>query len=232
MKFHYLPLLCFIPLLTSCKNVRIASGADDNFIHLPEEINTKPISPEKSLFPTPVGGYWIYRLVNTKGDQEKVVAQPRRIVEGVEAVVLTSAQISGPPREELFKITSQEITHLSSTGGNDKVTMKPPMPLLQFPLNFDKSIAWQGGVLVRGSLVPSKGHSRLKAIEKVTVPAGTFTAYRVDSILETTTSGGASTYWTTRWFAPGVGMVKVRYIVNNPNQPNQLFLKELTSYKL
>ncbi|MCX6366324.1 MAG: hypothetical protein NTX57_06385 [Armatimonadetes bacterium] len=229
MKHHYFLLMCFIPLLTSCKNVRIASGADDSFIHLPDEINTKPTPPKKSLFPTPVGGYWIYRLVNTKGEQEKVVVQPSR---GAETAVLASAQISGKPREELFKITPQEITHLSSSGGNDKVTMKPPMPLLQFPLNFDKSITWQGGVLLRDSLVPSKGHSRLKAIEKVTVPRGTFTAYRVDSILETTTSGGTSTYWTTRWFAPGVGMVKVRYIVHNPNQPDQLFLKELIDYKL
>ena len=232
MKVYPLLLLCVLPLLASCKNVRIASGADNNFIHLPEEINTPPALPEKTLFPTPLGGYWIYRLVNTKGEQEKVVVQPSRIVEGSEAVVFASAQASGPPREELFKITEKKLTHISSSGGKDKVTLKPPMPLLQFPLNFDKSIAWQGGVLLQGALVPSKGHSRLKAIEKVTVPAGTFTTYRVESILETTIPGGANTYWTTRWFAPGVGLVKVRYIVHTTNQPDQLFLKELTSYKL
>jgi hypothetical protein len=219
-------------LLVGCKDVRIANGTDDQFVHLPANLQATPPPPLKPLMPGSVGSTWSYRFTNTDGDLEKVIVAPSRMVNGSPAMVLVSTRTGAPKREEVLQISAQKIMHVSSSGGEDLVNLKPPMPLVQFPLSFDTVLSWQGGVLLKGSLVPSKGTSKLRGIEKINVPAGEFMAYRIDSMLETQLSAGKSIFWTTRWFAPGVGMVKVRYIVNAPKQADRVFVKELVKYKI
>ena len=224
--------LAALPLLVGCKNFRLASGEDDHFIHLPEEINATPPPPTKPLLPATIGNTWVYQIVNAETGQEKTTVTPPRIINGISTVVLRNTQSGQAPREDLFQITSTTLSHVSSSGGNTTVNLKPPMPLVRFPLTLKDPIEWQGGVMIGSGLVPSHGRSQLREMEQVTVPAGTFMAYRVDSALNTQLREGTSTFWTTRWFAEGVGIVKTRYMAHTPNQPDRVFSKELVSYTL
>jgi hypothetical protein len=223
--------LLLLPLGLACKDARVASGSDDKFIHGPEELNATPPPPEKPLYPSTVGNTWVYRLMSGDSGTEEVTVLGTRVVEGTTAIVYTSKQANQPLREEMYRITPQSIEQLSA-GGKEKVTLKPAMPLIQFPLSFDTGSKWQGGVLMRGVLVPSQSHSRLRAVEKVTVPAGTFTAYRIDTELDAQLQEGIARFWTTRWFVPGIGPVRIRYTVQSPGQPEHTYLKELLRYKV
>ena len=213
-------------LPAGCKNARIASGSDDAFIHTPQELNAPPPALEKTLFPSTIGSKWVYRLAEGESGREEITVTGTRPVSGTTAIVLTSKRLGQPDREELYEITEDQIKQISA-GGQDRVDLKPPMPLLQAPLAFDAVASWQGGVAMRGSLVPSTSKSRLRSVETVTVPAGSYLTYRVDTNLEAQLKEGVAHFWTTRWFAPGIGPVKIRYIVNAPGQPEHAFLKEL-----
>lgn len=217
--------------LFGCKDVRVASGVDDKFIHLPEEIDATPPPLEKPLFPSTVGSRWVYRLADGDTGKEEVTVTGKRVADGVTAVVFASKRLGQADREELYQITEEEINQISA-GTLDKVILKPPMPLIHAPLSFTEGSSWQGGVLMRGSLLPSQAKSRLRAFEQVTVPAGTFFAYRVETDLEAQLQGGAAHFATTRWFAPGIGPVKLRYFVQAPGQANQAFVKELVSFDI
>lgn len=228
-----LSLLALVTLvgLLGCKDVRVASGIDDKFIHLPEEIDATPPPLEKPLFPSTVGSRWVYRLADGDTGKEEVTVTGTRVVEGVTAVVFASKRLGQADREELYQITEEEINQISA-GTLDKVSLKPPMPVLHAPLSFTEGTSWQGGVLMRGALLPSQAKSRLRAFETVTVPSGTYSAYRIETNLEAQLQGGAAHFATTRWFVPGIGPVKLRYIVQAPGQADQAFVKELVSYKI
>ncbi len=225
--------LCVVAftVVSGCKNVRIATGSDDKFIHLPQELTATPIPPAQPLLPTSPGSRWTYRLTNDENGIEEVTVLPSRQIEGQTALVLGCKRKGTLDREELFYITDKEIAQFSA-GAGEKVILKPPMPILRFPLKFDETVSWQGGVSLRGALVPSQSKSRLRCIEKIKVPLGTFTSYRVDTILETRLAEGLARFWVTRWLAPGIGVVRTRYIVKSPGQAERVFTKELLKYKI
>lgn len=220
-----------LSLVAGCKDARIATGADDKFIHEPTELNATPPPPEKSLFPGKLESKWIYQLGIGESGKEEFVWLGSRTVEGTTATVFSGKRTNGANREELFRISPEGIEQVSA-GGQEKVTLKPPMPLLKYPLSFEETLSWQGGVQMRDALVPSQARSRLRAVESVTVPAGTFTAYRVDTELDAQLPDGSVHFITTRWLAPGVGPVKIRYVVQAPGRPDHAYIKELLSYKL
>ncbi|WP_395089175.1 hypothetical protein [Armatimonas sp.] len=225
--------LCVIAftLVSGCKDLRIATGSDDSFIHLPQELTATPVPPAQPLLPTSPNSHWTYRLTNEENGIEEVTVLPSRLIDGQTALVLSGKRKGAPDREELFYVTNNEIAQFSA-GAAEKVTLKPPMPILRFPLKFDETLSWQGGVSLRGALVPSRSKSRLRCVEKIKVPAGTFTAYRVDTILETRLTDGLAHFWVTRWFAPGVGVVRTRYLVKAPGQAERVFTKDLLKYKI
>lgn len=225
-------IVCLLLLFASgCKNLRIATGTDDRFIHLPQELTATPPPPARPLMPTTPGSRWTYRLDKDETGLEHVKVLPPRTIGGQTVLVLSGERAGNPTREELFHVTDTEIAQISA-GAAERVVLKPPLPLLRFPLKFDETVTWQGGVSLRGAFVPSQAKSRLRCLEKITVPAGPFSAYRVDTVLETRLSDGFAQFWTTRWFAPGVGMVRTRYIVKTPQQPERVFTKDLIAYKI
>lgn len=81
-------------------------------------------------------------------------------------------------------------------------------------------------------MVPGRAWSGLQGLEKVTVPAGTFTAYRVNTTLEASIDGNLSLFTTSRWFVPGVGIVRTRYTVRQAGLPEKEFRRELVRYKI
>jgi hypothetical protein len=61
----------------------------------------------------------------------------------------------------------------------------------------------------------SKTVNRITAREKVVVPAGTFDAFRVDYVIETTFTGQEPSFARgTQWYAPGTGIVKSTSVID------------------
>jgi len=91
------------------------------------------------------------------------------------------------------------------------VQFKPSYPTFRFPLEKDKS--WSGSVSWTGSGVTTQHDLKLRVAgwERVTVPAGSFDAIRVNvrGYIHTTTGSGfgQGTIKDTMWYAPAIRQI-------------------------
>ena len=72
---------------------------------------------------------------------------------------------------------------------------------------------------------PGTAASRVSTIETIKTPAGSFAAYRVDTIITTTVQGQQIYLYAARWLAPGVGLVQQRIVAGS-----QVVQKQLTAF--
>lgn len=152
-------------------------------------------------FPTTVGARWEYKWKK-----------------GVTTVVVTSVKV----KDEVATVTVEEVladgkrapyeTVLVSRAGiwqsvncGGVFTHNPPLCWLQNPHKVGDEWAFKGWFGPIGETwVPASGTITVQAVERVTVPAGTFTAVRVEG------QGNIAGPWThKRWYAPGVGLIKL-----------------------
>ena len=129
--------------------------------------------------------------------------QQAREWQGRKVVANTSAQFGAT----YFDAATHGMVASFNAAGQQTYAYDPPVGF-QFPLAVGK--AWVGEhqmtVVARGNqLTPMKVSYKVEALEDVTVPAGTFKAYKVvfsDSFGET----------TTQWTAPHLGLATVKRI--------------------
>jgi hypothetical protein len=226
--------LFFVALLASgCKDVRVANDQDSRFLHSPEDLSAPVIAPKESLFPIQKGMLW--RMTGPDGPEEYVMVGPEALSGSTLPGYRIEVRHTGAAvRSETYATTSDGTICQAITGGADKIVMAPPMPITA-PLAADKATEWQGNLTFKGQTVPSRAWTRLRGMESVKTAAGTFDAYRFDVLLSTSIGGSQATFPTTRWFVPGIGMVKTTYRLQIPDENKQLvwreFTKELQSYK-
>lgn len=221
-------LLLGVLALIGCKDVRIDSGVDARFLHEPSALFAALPVPTKPLLPAGVGSHWTYRLVEGEsGIEEQVVTQ--HLPSG--AITIEGRRVGQQAHLEFYQSTPEGIFQVGA-GGKERLMMSPPIPLLRFPAATEKLADWQGGITIPSGSVPGRAWSLVRGMEKVTVPAGTFTAYRTDTTLEANINSQLSLFLTSRWFAPGVGIVKTRYVIRQIGQREQRFARELVRYKL
>lgn len=221
-----LVLLSLISCLSGCKDVRVDAGTDARFLHQPEELFAPVAQPKKPLFPLKVGTKWKMELTEQGKTIEEQTLLGKRAISGVECQILGIRREGGGYREEYFVVNDKGIYQVGG-GGAERITMKPPLPILTFPLELGKSIEWQGGITVPKGMVPGRAWSRLRGVERVKVPAGVFDAYRTDTALEANINGRIAVFMTARWFVPGKGIVKTRYLIRQAGQPPKEFQREL-----
>jgi len=221
-------LLLTLLVMVGCKDVRIDSGSDSKFLHTPEALFAPLPAPEKTLLPQGVGSHWTYRLTGAETGTEEQLLTERR-ADGT--VKIEGRRVGRPVHVEFYLSTPQGVS-LAGAGEKDLLMMTPPLPIFQLPFDADKTLEWQGGISVPKGSVPGRGWSLVRGQETVTVPAGTFLAYRTDTTLEANVSGQLALFLTSRWFAPGVGIVKTRYVIRQVGQAEQQFARELVRYKL
>jgi len=124
----------------------------------------------------------------------------RREWKGVSVVAAVSSEDKTP----LFDVTSGAAIAVLDTTGRLIWTYDPPLESGRWPLEVGKS--WTTEVRMTEEsfasrpVVPLRFSVRVEAYEDVTVPAGTFKAYRVVS---TTPLGTMSTHW----MAPSAGLI-------------------------
>jgi hypothetical protein len=234
--------------LAGCRTVGADGGPDMAFVRTPDaERETAPALTDAVglLFPAGSSRRWemavaVRQMPREPGapgaDEPQVVQQmteqirvgPPKAVGGVRNATTLEMRRNGSAsvyREESYVVAGGSIK-LVAAGGDDKMVMSPPMPLVDTKQPQCREFKWRGSILFKGAEAPATAYSRIGPKEKVTTPAGTFDAYRVDTALTTIIEGRSITFPASRWFSPGVGIVKQRFRIGDAE-----VLKVLTNYK-
>jgi hypothetical protein len=153
------------------------------------------------------------------------VGNPRTIGGVKNATTLSMYQDGKLYRNEIYQVEPNAI-RLVAAGGDDKMIMNPPMLLLKRDSPESKEYKWTGKINFRGATAPAVAYSRVHGIQEIETAAGKFNAYRVDTNLTTVIQGRSITFPASRWFVPGIGIVKQEFTVG----PTSV-VKELTAYK-
>ncbi len=193
--------------------------------------DAKPAPSPATLFPMDKGRQWrmTIRIEARDGSQiktatEVITATGPATIASVSGKSLSLDQKGVPLRSELFALSNKGLSQIAA-GGTQKMIMSPPMPIFAAPIKEGSSLSWEGEIRMMGQKNPATGFSRVSGKDTIQTPAGKFEAWRVDSVLTTIAEGRQIAFPITRWLAPGVGVVKQRYIIGDA-----VVVKELTSY--
>jgi len=219
-----------ILLLAGCRSDGADGGADSAFFRVPNrEAEKKPVvmDPITVLFPTGRERRWemAVRAMDKMNTESVRVDEPRTINGVQNATTLTMYQSGKAYRSEIFQVKPESLS-LVAAGGTDKMVMSPPMLLIRTKAPEGAEYKWEGEITFKGAKAPAQAYSRVHAPHEVVTPAGKFTAYRVDTALTTVIEGNSVTFPASRWFVPGVGIVKQVFRVGNTEVE-----KQLTSFK-
>lgn len=188
-------------------------GIDSAFLQKP---GAKPVAEATTipdLFPAQAGLRWpmLVREDEAAFREEIRSLGPRRV--GNVAGMLREIRRNGTVhRQEVYRVSPQELS-LVAVGAKANMVLTPPMPLLAAPVAEGKGVFWEGTILTGRQEVPARAFSRLTMRETVKTPAGAFQAYRVDTNLTAFVEGsGAVHFPATRWFVPGIGIVREKFL--------------------
>ncbi len=210
-------------LLTGCRN-QADAGEELNYLRTePEEYSPERVDT-KDLLPLKAGGRWEYDVKRSKGEPSR------------ENVVVTSTNGKGTILEswEKGKVVSRDQYRVDDKGvwvtavmiDEKMMPITPDMPLLSLPIEEEKVNLWQGTIGSGKTTMAGRVWIRTTRRQKLKTPAGEFMAYRVDMRSELSGQGRNATLLASRWFAPGVGIVKVRAVDSKVT-----LVKELLSQK-
>lgn len=191
----------------------------------------------EGYFPHAVGDRWSIDTVaieagaETRGRLSAAVGAPR-VVGGVSAVVLSETDDRGAVLEGYYAPSPGGVTYLGNSDASDTITpWLAPYPLLLFPVALGDVATITAAHLPfgtdgYGNPVTLDWTQRIAnaAFETVDVPAGSFSALRHETTIEGAVVDEAFgisipiSGSETRWFAPGVGLVKTASAVTVEDQ--------------
>jgi len=147
-------------------------------------------------FPTKIGTTWIYEV----GKEEKTLVISRSEDEPRGKLVTTEWVDSDGNRtpQQVSLVTTKGMFMIAEEGEN----YDQPWCLLKFP--HIKGQSWNHKLNRRNVAITET--TTAGPIEQVKVPAGEFTALRIDS--EFFLNGGKQGHKATHWYAHGIGMVQ------------------------
>ena len=148
-------------------------------------------------FPLKAGTKWSYEL-NQGGKKLKLSSQIAKVeeIDGKSLSLLETTMNGEVAATEHLAATDKGIFRHRANG----IELSPPVCFLKYPLK--KNETWETASTIANEQLKIKG--KVIDTEDVTVPAGTYTAFRIE--IETSAAGISST--TTLWLAPDVGVVK------------------------
>lgn len=158
--------------------------------------------PAESYFPTAVGTKWVYQRESGELITEEVTELDEK--KGEVRVVFRVSQ-NGSSWKEDYTVSGTEVVMRTILD-----QYKLDIRLLQLPLTAKDK--WEFEIPVQKGLKADAGTTVVGKAEMIEVPAGKFEAVPVVS--ETTAVDGkqiAKTETCTRWYAPGIGLVKIEY---------------------
>ncbi len=230
-------ILAAVVTLAGCKDLVQSSGEDNDFIHQPGIDSVSATTQTGPLMPTKSGSVWRnqIRIQRTSGfsssDQNPDIdssGQPfRTLYEKVIALQIAPAVGGGTNllfevlpekpniwrRTELYQLNKKGI-FFSRLTGEQALEVTPPIPLIRLPIQENQITKWSGTLKLRQKTYPAQGYSRVGSLEEIDAKSK-IKARRVDTVIIAAINGRQTGSLMSRWFQPGVGIVRQRYFVNN-----------------
>jgi hypothetical protein len=208
---------------------------DDKFVPKPPEtVPAAAVTPgnEASLFPLDKGNQWTYSvelLVRSKGANQPLqnyetvwtVTDSKQTPNGIEATIDTT--LPGKKSDKLkWRSNSKGIYEIA----DGAVEFTPAFPVVLFPVKEGNTFAWNGlgpnGTPTGGAQTSQR---TVRASEVVDTDMGQMSAIPVDDHGTVEAKGKKGNTLATDWFAPGVGIVRLRQEVVVGDQGYVLLLK-------
>ena len=224
----------FMVPLGGCMDPVENRATDNQYLRAPGEKPAHMEVPDKPVFPLSQGSRWEMAL--RSGDKmgtEIVDANGTEQVGGRTGTVMEQRQNGDVYRQEIYAVDPKGVWLLAAVTKDkaknklEKMTMNPPIALIHLPIKEGEFTPWEGVLNYQNTSAPGTALSRIGSPEKVKTLAGSFVAYRIDTIITTTIQGKQVSFPTTRWVAPGVGIIKQKLLAGNT-----ILYKELKSYKI
>jgi hypothetical protein len=105
------------------------------------------------------------------------------------------------------------------------------MTFIKYPVTVGSKWTWRGQAdapNLKG--MPSTAKIQVAAREKVTTPAGTFNAYRIETVLIIVAGPNRAEVPNTYWLAPGVGLVQNQATAPSQTGPPTSIVAKLAKY--
>jgi len=159
-----------------------------------------------SYFPLKVDNQWLFDTNIADQIQKDILFKvtSKENVGEVECFVYESFVDGKSVQKEYYNFSEGALLahKRESQGGRLIAVLDPPEPMLKFPLKADKEWTWSGKI--QGDIT---GDFEFKVLgeEEVEVPAGKFTAMKVEMSGKASDGSSAS---SVRWFVKDLGMVK------------------------
>ncbi|MGD0230627.1 MAG: hypothetical protein ABSC19_09740 [Syntrophorhabdales bacterium] len=178
-----------------------------------------------------IGNIWKYREIDDF-TKETTLEYSHRVVRLDDKEIVVQLQNKGTSARKLKYFTRE----WNDTDSGD-VKWEPFNPQYKFPMSvglfWDREFRW---FTRQGASFSSFAKARVVALEKVTVPAGTFDAYKIVSNIETRKNGADAEVRTGRiitWYAPIVKKcVRVESTTFSDGRQRESHIDELVEYSL
>jgi hypothetical protein len=207
MRRRLLLLWLAVPLLAGCRN-QSDSGEELSYVRTNPQEYEAPLIDARKLMPLKPGMRWEYGVQRSKGDPTREISTvtsfngKRAIIEGQERGVVIS--------RDGYLIDEKGIWITSVISGNASIPVTPPLPFLPLPIEEGKVVTWQGTIGSGQTTLIGRAWTRVTRRQKIKTLAGEFMTYRVDMRTDTGRAERGDALLVSRWFAPGVGVVRVR----------------------
>lgn len=243
-------LACAICVISGCGLDHAENkGTDNQYIRDQGETSPPITMKDSSLLPDKIGNSWTWDVVTVRrnltdsGMKEELVSTSEEIATikasrisdarvGQHEVIVQTSRGNKPVYEEVYLLTNEEIGVVkpppSPLLNNVQLLSTPtPIPLVHLPVVAGKEEIWNGVLKTPTLSLSGTCYSRVTGPDDVKTFAGKWMAWRIDSILATTIEGKTVSFPSTRWFVPGIGLVRQRWFSGN-----LVTEKTLHSYKV
>lgn len=193
------------------------SKSADNYVPTPSpKIEPAKVAPgqEQTLFPFKVGNSWTYTIKTairigdraTQGTQEATFKVTKVDVVNGETRATLDMSVGGKVRDRQVWTSNSKGIYQISLGMTPVRKFSTPIPSIVFPVEPGKKFAWAG----TDGKAKMAYNNEIVGPQEVDTEEKRLSAIAVDSKGTSTVGNVTEKTDRTIWFAPGIGMVRIR----------------------
>lgn len=208
------------------------SGGGENSYKPTPPPKIEPVSvkagEEKSLFPIAVGNSWTYKAstsVRTKqgqrsGDRDATFTVSKiEDVPGGKRATLDLLVDGKAVDKQVWVVTDKSISQVS-VGATKPRIFSTPIPAITFPVEVGAKFSWKGG----DGKAQMAYNNEIMGAQEIDTDFKRLSAIAVDSKGTSVSGGNTEKTDRTIWFAPGIGIVRIRESTSSKAGASELLL--------
>jgi hypothetical protein len=177
------------------------------------------------LFPCESGTSWVMQ-VEAGGQSYKEVIRARPFQRNGRDYCALEHRSQGMGLRIEEYVRTQAGIYAQKIGGAAQLALDPAAPILKKNSILGEIDTWQGTFRFNGRESAGRLWYRATLVESISIPSGKFEALRVDTRIDAVINDNTLSIPFTRWFVPGMGVVKMRFRIGN-----QSFTKNLLRFQ-